>query len=125
MTTVAPSRANTSAVAFPIPRLAPVTIAILSFSWLMNSQLQLLQVLAEITTQVVAPECKLDRRFQKPELVAGVVTRAFEAVAVDGPVAQQMLQRIGELKLAAATRLDGFDGGKNVRRKHVAADDGQ
>src|ERR1035438_10180971 len=36
-----------------------------------------------------------------------------------------MLQRIGKLELATATRFNGFDRSKHVRSEHVTADDGQ
>ena len=110
MITVAPSRANASAVAFPIPRLPPVTIATL-LGWLIaGSKLQLLQVLAKRAAQVVAPQCEFDSGLQKAQLVASVIARALETIAVDGTVAQQVFQRVGELDFSAASRLDGFDG---------------
>src|SRR5579864_1602707 len=109
MTTVAPSRANTSAMDCPIPRLPPVTMATLFWSWLMKwlaSQLQALQVRAKLVAEIVATQGKLDRGLQEAELVAGVVARAFEHIPVNGPVAQQVFQGIGELDFAAASRLD-------------------
>src|SRR5579863_501982 len=86
MMTVAPSRANISAVACPIPRLPPVTIATLFLSWLIrsvDSHLQLLQVLAERPAEIVTPQRKLHRGLQEAQLVAGIVARPFEAVTID------------------------------------------
>src|ERR1700691_1345305 len=73
------------------------------------SQLELLQIFAERATQVVAMQRELHRRLEKTKLVAGIVARAFKTVSVDGPVAQQVLQRVGELDLAAASRFNFFD----------------
>jgi len=52
-------------------------------------------------------QCELDGGFQEAQLIAGVIARAFKTVAVNGPVAEQVLQRVGELDLAAASWLDG------------------
>src|SRR5689334_17877388 len=98
MMTVAPSRANTSAMDCPIPRLPPVTIATLCLSWLIKyfaSQLQTFQVGAKLAAQIVAAQRHLDGSLQEPEFIAGVVARAFEHIAVNGAIAQQVLQGIG------------------------------
>src|SRR5690242_13117724 len=70
-------------------------------------------------------ESKLDRGLQEPELITRVVTRSLEPVTVNGAAAQQVLQSIGQLNLAAAAGLDGIEGPEYLGRQHVAADDGQ
>ena len=61
--------------------------------------------------------------FRKSEFIASVVPLAFKLETIDGPAAEEMLQRIGELELAAAAGLDGFDRIEDLRGQDVAPDD--
>src|SRR5207237_3921454 len=87
-------------------------------------QFQILQVVAKIRAEVVAAQCKFDGRFQKSELVAGIVARPFKAVAVYRPVSKQMFQAIRQLDFAAASGTDGFERFKDLGREHVSTNDG-
>src|SRR5579862_4133159 len=88
-------------------------------------QLESLQVLAERTPQIPPPQGVFHRGFEKSELVPRVVTRALEAVSVDGTAVQQMLQSIGELDLATRARVDRLQRIENLRRQHVSSDNRQ
>src|SRR5215472_5522300 len=70
-------------------------------------------------------EREFDGGLQKPELVAGIVSRPFETKPIDRPVPQQMLERVGELDLAATSWLDAFDRCEYFWCQDVAADDGE
>jgi hypothetical protein len=101
MTTVAPSRANTSAIDCPIPRL---------------------QVGTEFIAKIVAAQRELDGGLQEAQLVAGIIARAFEHIPINRPVAQKVLESVGQLNFAAASGLDRFDGLENFGGQHIAAD---
>src|SRR5580765_4708246 len=66
-------------------------------------------------------QCRLDAA----ELVAAVEARTLEAIGEYGAFAEQRFYRIGELDLAAGTRLGLFEQLEDARRQHVAADDGE
>src|SRR5438552_17321885 len=82
------------------------------------SDVQTLEVLAEMAAKVVALERELDRRFQKPQFVARIVAPPFEAITVNGTAAEQVLQPIRQLDLTARAGSDRLEGHEDFRRQH-------
>src|SRR5690348_13324373 len=91
--------------------------------YLLNAQV--LQICAERLAKIVPAQGELDRRFQESELVSRVVPCAFEFQSINRPVAQHVLQRVGELDFAAAPRLNRLHAVEDLRRENVAADDSE
>src|ERR1039458_816087 len=58
-------------------------------------------------------------------IVCGVVALAFEADRVNRPAAQQVLERVRELDFAARAGVHALDRMEDLRRQHVAPDNGQ
>ena len=61
--------------------------------------------------------------FRKPSLSPGVVARAFEEIAVDRPLREKRLQRVGDLDLAALVGGGVREDLEDVGRQDVPADD--
>src|SRR5262245_34168044 len=85
----------------------------------LSLQGQSLQVFAERLAQIASLECKLNSGFQEPELIPGIVPLAFKFVSVNGPVAQQMFQRIGQLNLAARAWGNRLNAVEDLRHQNV------
>src|SRR5258708_7133669 len=79
---------------------------------------------AEGGAEVVAFEGELDGGLEEAHLVAGIVSLAFVAEAIDLFVLEEGLDGVGELEFAACAWGDGFEHVEDARREDVAADDG-
>src|SRR5271165_625184 len=77
----------------------PLVLAIL--------ELQLLQIFSEVGAEVVALAGELERRLEEAQLVAGVGALAFEDVAVDLFLLEQLPQAVGELQFAGCAQFRG------------------
>src|SRR5215469_4309328 len=64
-------------------------------------KLQFSQILPKIITQLRPLQCKFNRRFEKAELIARVVTFALEAVAINFFLLQQETNAVSQLQLSS------------------------
>src|SRR5262245_58919374 len=87
--------------------------------------MQGLEIGSEGGAEVLAAERELYGGFEETELVAGIVAGAFERLAVDGPLAEQRAQSVGELYLAAGAGRGGAEGIENFRLQDVGPYDGE
>jgi hypothetical protein len=78
-----------------------------------------------VGAELVALEGELERRLEEAQLVAGVVALAFEGVAVDLLLLEQLPQAVGELQFAACAQFRGGEHLENCRCQDVASDDGR
>src|SRR6185437_774205 len=84
------------------------------------------QILGEIRTKVVALQRKLDRRFQKSQLVSSIVALAFKGVAVNLLArTEQSPETVCELQLATGSEGSSLQSFKNRRRQNITPNDGQ
>jgi hypothetical protein len=95
----------------------PLVLAIL--------ELQLLQIFSEVGAELVALAGELERRLEEAQLVAGVGALAFEGVAVDLFLLEQLPQAVGELQFAGCAQFRGGEHLENCRCQDVASDNGQ
>src|SRR5262249_6397350 len=86
------------------------------------SALSLLQILGEGPADLRVLHPQLDRRLQVAQLAAAVVALAADVHRQHALFLQQRRDRVGELDLPPASRLDRRQALENRRRQHVAAD---
>src|SRR5882672_7291867 len=83
---------------------------------------QVLQVPAEVASDVVAFQGELDRRFEVVQLVPDVVPSAIEPVGEERLLLRELIDRVGELDLATGPRFGVAERVEDVVREHVSAD---
>lgn len=89
---------------------------------------ELAQPRLEIVAEVLSVARDLHNGLEVVELVTRVITGALEHDSEDAValvVSGELLQGIGELDFVAASRLRRFEDVEDLRRQHVAADDGE
>src|SRR5258708_4199202 len=117
----APFWANSRAIARPIPRVAPVTMAARPENGLLsdtmnlprNLQLQRTQILPKLRRKFRVFQSKLYGSDQETELVAGVVTNSLKTNGVEITLFQKRAHRIRNLDFADRARFCLFDFGKD------------
>src|SRR5262249_18029519 len=70
-------------------------------------------------------QAERDRRFDEPGLVAAVEALAGEAIAVEGPAADEAYQGVGELDFPSRTDILTIEHREQPRFQDVAPDDSQ
>src|SRR5581483_10225528 len=84
---------------------------------------ELLQDRTQLRADVGPLQGERDRRLDEADLVAGVVARALDLVAVERPLAGEDAEAVGQLDLAAGAFRRAREDLEHLRREDVAARD--
>src|SRR5437867_86836 len=95
------------------------------FSWERGSEVEGLQVGAELVGEVGPGERELDGRLEESELVARVVAPALELDGVHGAARRERAQGVGQLDLPASIGPCPRQDLENLGRQDIPSDDGQ
>src|SRR5207244_3759371 len=79
----------------------------------------------ERRADVLSFDGELDGRLQIVQRIADVEAPMIEAVRVDGLILREQVDRVGQLDLAAVTRLRAPERVEDLRSEHVAPDRGE